>query len=90
METWETAANLYESFKNDGSALAKLTTARDALAWELATGADRLEVTSFTLNGQSASGTLRATKAEQHDILCRVVEMLTNGGAQGAKTVPVF
>ena len=48
-----------------------------------------LETTSFTLNGQSGSGTLRGTKAHLLTLIGRVLWQIDNGAALSTRTTGV-
>lgn len=50
---------------------------------------ERLEITSFTLNGQSGSGTLRGTKEDLLAIIEDALWMLDNGAALSTRTTRV-
>ena len=87
----EIAAGYYTSLKGVSGIVATVTTMRDALALDLLGGADRLETTSFTLNGQTASGKLNYTREERLRILNAVLRMLAAGGRESTrKTIPSF
>ena len=61
------------------------------LARELAMGESHLEITSFSIAGQSAAGRLSATRPEQLAILNKLGRLLTNGGtAMLNRTIPNF
>ncbi len=49
----------------------------------------QLETTSFTLNGQSASGTLGGTKKQLLDLLSLVVRQLDDGAAYTTRVTGV-
>lgn len=64
---------------------------RKKLAKEMVGGASRLEVTSFTLAGQSASGNITATRPEWLAVLNALHRMLTNNAiATIGRTQPSF
>jgi hypothetical protein len=85
------AANQYDAIKGLPGMAARVDARRQALGVELMEGKNRLEVTSFTLNGQSAAGTLRATRDEQLAILNRLFWMLDNSATLASnRTQPVF
>ena len=87
----EIAAEYYTSFKGDAGIVATVTTQRDVLKLDLLRGGDRLETTSFTLNGQTASGKLNYTREEQLMILNALLRMLIGGGRENRrKTIPSF
>ena len=87
----EQAGELYTAVNGIAEIDVLVTQERDKLARELISGKDRLEVTSFTLNGQSGSGTLRATRDEQLVILNLLLEMLSAGGRLSTRrTVPTW
>ena len=87
----EIAGEYYTSLKGDSGIVATVTTYRDALKLELLAGGDRLETTSFTLNGQTASGKLNYTREERLRILNALLRMLIAGGRESVrKTIPSF
>lgn len=70
---------------------AEVDSKRAELRSKLIAGADRLEVTSFTMNGQSASGTLSATIPELIRLLNLLYWMLDNGAEiRTDRTIPYF
>lgn len=91
MDINEQASELYQAVKGLAGMAARVDARRQALGVEIMEGKKRLEVTSFTLNGQSAAGTLRATRDEQLAILNRLFWMLDNSAALSSnRTQPVF
>ena len=91
LEPDEIAGEYYTSLKGVTGITAKVTAMRDDLALELLAGADRLETTSFTLNGQTASGKLNYTREMRLRILNALLRMLAAGGRESVRrTVPSF
>ena len=87
----EIAGEYYTSLKGVSGIVATVTGYRDTLALELLAGGDRLETTSFTLNGQTASGKLNYTREERLRILNALLRMLIAGGRESVrKTIPSF
>lgn len=81
MDINEQASELYKAVKGISGMTARVDARRQALGVEIMEGKNRLEVTSFTLNGQSAAGTLRATRDEQLAILNLLHWMLDNSAS---------
>lgn len=91
LDVQQQAAELYTAVKGIAEIDVLITSERDKLARELISGADRLEITSFTLNGQSGAGSLRASRDEQLLILNLLLEMLSNGARLSTRrTSPVW
>jgi hypothetical protein len=85
------ARELYTAVSGISGIVTTVTTYQQTLAMELLAGADRLEITSFTLNGQSGSGVLRATRSEQLLILNLLLEMLAAGALTTTRRyVPIW
>lgn len=85
------AQELYIALNGLPGILAKVAAKREALGDQLLAGDSRLEVTSFSIAGQSASGRLSATRPEMLAILNKLHRLLTNGGlAMLNRTLPTF
>ena len=85
------AQELYLAVNTIPGILATVAAKREALADQLISGDSRLEVTSFSMAGQSAAGRLSATRPEMLAILNKLHRNLTNGGtALLNRTIPPF
>ena len=85
------AQELYLALKDIPGILATVAAKREALGQQLLDGESRLEVTSFSMAGQSAAGRLSATRPEMLAILNKLHRLLTNGGtALLNRTIPTF
>jgi len=85
------AQELYLALKTVSGILATVAAKREALADQLLNGDSRLEITSFSVAGQSGSGRLSATRPEMLAILNKLHRLLTNGGtALLNRTIPTF
>ena len=82
---------LYLALKTVPGILATVAAKREALADQLLNGDSRLEITSFSVAGQSGAGRLSATRPEMLAILNKLHRLLTNGGtALLNRTIPTF
>jgi hypothetical protein len=88
----EHASRVYRAVKGVSGILATVQGHLETLASDLLDPeTDRLEVTSFTLNSQTASGELRLTRADQLELLTLVKAQLEAGGElRPGMTQPVF
>ena len=85
------AQELFLALKDVPGITAKIQGQATALALALAVGESQLEITSFSVAGQSASGRLSATRPEILAILNKLARLLTNGGTSVLRrTVPTF
>jgi hypothetical protein len=85
------AQELYLALKTVPGILATVAAKREALADQLLNGDSRLEITSFSVAGQSGAGRLSATRPEMLAILNKLHRNLTNGGtALLNRTIPTF
>jgi len=89
---FDLAVELFRAYRSadNTAALATVSAARDVAKAKLVGGADRLEVTSFTLNGQQAAGEMSMSLGEQLLMLNRLHKMLTDDAAGSSRTVPSF
>ena len=91
MDIDDQAQELYLAGKDIPGILANVAARRQTLAQQLLDGESRLEVTSFSMAGQSAAGRLSATRPEMLAILNKLHRNLTNGGtALLNRTIPTF
>lgn len=85
------AQELYLALNTIPGILASVAARRETLGQQLLDGESRLEVTSFSMAGQSAAGRLSATRPEMLAILNKLHRLLTNGGtALLNRTIPTF
>lgn len=85
------AQELFLALKDVPGILATVAAKRESLGQELLDGDSRLEITSFSVAGQSGAGRLSATRPEMLAILNKLHRLLTNGGtALLRKTIPTF
>ena len=85
------AQELYLALKDVPGIKATVEAKATALAEELLAGDSRLEITSFSVAGQSGTGRLSATRPEMLAILNKLGRLLTNGGtALRNRTIPNF
>ena len=85
------AQELYLALKDIPGIKETVAAKRKALGEQLLDGDSRLEITSFSLAGQSGAGRLSATRPEMLAILNKLHRLLTNGGtALLHRTIPVF
>jgi len=80
---------IYLALKDDASAIAELRVRQKALALDCLNSDKSLETTSFSLNGQSASGQLVRTKADMLKIIGRVLYEVDNDCTLSTRTTGV-
>ena len=91
MDIDDQAQEMFLAIKDVPGITAKIQSRATALALELAAGESQLEITSFSVAGQSGSGRLSATRPEMLAILNKLARLLTNGGTSlRHKTIPTF
>jgi len=85
------AQELFLALKDIPGIKDQIAAKREALGKQLLDGDSRLEITSFSVAGQSGAGRLSATRPEMLAILNKLHRLLTNGGtALLNRTLPVF
>lgn len=85
------ATELFLALKDVPGILTQVAAKRESLGQALIEGDSQLEITSFSFAGQSAAGTLSATRPEMLAILNKLHRLLTNGGtALLRRTIPTF
>ena len=85
------AQELFLALKDVPGIKATVEARATALADELLAGDSQLEITSFSVAGQSGSGRLSATRPEMLAILNKLGRLLTNGGTSlRHRTIPTF
>ena len=84
-----TARNIYLAIKDNAGAIDKLRGWRIDLALACVDPDQALETTSFTLNGQSAAGQLRGTKADLLVIIGQGLWMVDNDATLSTRTTSV-
>ena len=83
------ARHIYIAIRDSPGRIAQLRDWYAELAMDSADPSKALETTSFTLNGQSGSGTLRGTKADLLTLIGRVLWQIDNGAALSTRTTGV-
>ena len=85
------AQEMYLAIKDLPGVKAEIAAQASKLAMELAKGESQLEITSFSIAGQSGRGRLSATRPEMVAILNKIGRLLTNGGTSlRHRTIPTF
>jgi hypothetical protein len=74
-----TPNNIYFFIKDDDAAIAQMRRWGMKLAMDCANPDEKLEVTSFTLNGQSGGGELGGTKEDLLDLIKQVLLRVDKG-----------
>lgn len=81
---------IYLAFKDDKAAEEQIRERYKAVAMEVAMGEDRMEVTSFTVNGQSAAGENSMTRGELLELLELVVWCFDNNSTISRRKVSQY
>lgn len=82
----EKARAIYLAIKDVPGAATMVGSRLQELGMELMNGKDRLELTSFSVNGQSFSGDVGITRYELLQVLNLVKWMLDNSAVLGTRT----
>ena len=85
----DTARNIYLAIRDSPAIISRYRAWRLELAEACGDPEQALETTSFTLNGQSGSGTLRATKAQQLLLVGNVLKQIDDGAAYSTRSTGV-
>ena len=85
----DTARNIYLAIRDNPAIIDRYRAWRLELAEACGDPEQRLETTSFTLNGQSGSGTLRATREQQLLLVGNVLKMIDEGAAYSTRSTGV-
>lgn len=85
-----TSAGIYRAIKDDQGCIAQVRAFSKELALACVDPAQSMETTSFTLNGQSGAGQLRATKAQLLQLCLNVLVMVDNNAEISTRSTQVF
>ncbi len=83
------ANHIYKAIRDNPAQIAQYRTWLSDLAMDAGDPDKQLETTSFTLNGQSGSGTLRGTKADLLALISGVLWRIDNGAALSTRRTGV-
>tara|TARA_R110002012_G_scaffold63817_1_gene167806 strand:+ start:2180 stop:2449 length:270 start_codon:yes stop_codon:yes gene_type:complete len=75
------ARQIYYAIRDSPEKVAQIRNWYAEVAFDCNDPDKQLETTSFTLNGQSASGTLSGNKQQLLNLLSNVVKMINDGAA---------
>ncbi len=85
----KTARQIYELIKTDNGQISTIRARAKQLAVDCTDPDQRMETTSFTLNGQSGAGTTMS-KAALLDLLTRILWQVDNQVALSTRTTRTF
>lgn len=84
------ARAIYLAIKDDKSCIAELRARRKTLALDATDPDKMMDVTSFTLNGQSASGDVPMTKGDLLRLISDVLWMVDNNASLSTRRTGVI